>query len=186
METPLPKEQLLLKLLKMTTSSNDGEALAAIRKANQLMASVRWDWDKLFEGKIKVVANPFANIPTPTARDVGGMGTAPHRPTATPASAGTAPPRSYQGQTYQPPPPPPPWRAKAFPIASTRANRYSGNCYCCGDHVGIAYGFIFQPHDYIQGATHNYKTVCAPCNQSLLPRVGHRAARAKPPLSDLL
>jgi hypothetical protein len=35
----LPKHELLLKLLKMTTSSNDAEALVAMRKANQLRKS---------------------------------------------------------------------------------------------------------------------------------------------------
>lgn len=66
-EEALPKEQLLLKMLKMTTSDNDGQALVAIRKANQLLDAAGWSWDKLIAGKIKVVANPFSNLATPNA-----------------------------------------------------------------------------------------------------------------------
>ena len=63
--TDLPKHELLLKLLKMTTSSNDAEALVALRKANQLLASAGWDWDRLLAGKITVVGDPFGNLQRP-------------------------------------------------------------------------------------------------------------------------
>jgi len=64
-ESKVPKQDLLTKLLKMTSSSNDGEALTAIRKANDLLKSAGWDWDKLMAGKIKVAADPFANLQQP-------------------------------------------------------------------------------------------------------------------------
>jgi len=55
MSEDLPKQELLIKLLKMSTSPNDGEALIAVRKANELLKSAGWDWEKLVNGKIKVV-----------------------------------------------------------------------------------------------------------------------------------
>lgn len=64
----LPKHELLLKLLKMTASSNDAEALVAMRKANQLLATAGWDWDRLLAGKITVVGDPFGNLHRPQAQ----------------------------------------------------------------------------------------------------------------------
>jgi len=63
----LPKEELLLKLLRLTTSMQDGEALAAIRKANDLLRNSKWDWDMLIRAKIKVVnlEDPFKTIAHP-------------------------------------------------------------------------------------------------------------------------
>lgn len=63
---PLPKEELLRKILNMTTSDNDGQALVAIRKANKLLFDAGWSWDKLLAGKIKIVESPFKNIPNPS------------------------------------------------------------------------------------------------------------------------
>ena len=64
----LPKHELLLKLLKMTASDNDAEALTAMRKANALLASADWTWDKLLAGKITVVGDPFGNLQRPIPR----------------------------------------------------------------------------------------------------------------------
>jgi len=36
--------EMLTKLLMMTTSSHDGEALVAIRKANEMLARDRLNW----------------------------------------------------------------------------------------------------------------------------------------------
>lgn len=44
-----PKLPMLTKLLKMTTSSNDGEALVAIRKANAYIKQHKLTWDELLE-----------------------------------------------------------------------------------------------------------------------------------------
>lgn len=87
----LPKQELLVKLLGMTTSSNDGEALVAMRKANALLASAGWDWAKLIAGKIRVVADPFATAATPpTGNGYGSSQSAPARPAAAqPAPAPT-------------------------------------------------------------------------------------------------
>lgn len=41
--------QMLVKLLMMTTSSSDGEALTAIRKANAMLASANVNWEEFLE-----------------------------------------------------------------------------------------------------------------------------------------
>lgn len=69
MTQEVPKHELLLKLLKMTSSDNDAEALVAIRKATALLHSAGWDWDRLLAGKITVVGDPFGNLQRPTARE---------------------------------------------------------------------------------------------------------------------
>ncbi len=86
MSQEVPKHELLLKLLKMTASNNDAEALVAIRKANALLASAAWDWDKLLSGKITVVGDPFGNLQRPEAK-------APVAPSAYAQPPRHAPPR---------------------------------------------------------------------------------------------
>ena len=41
--------QKLVKLLMLTTSSFDGEALAAIRKANQMLCDAKTSWQQYFQ-----------------------------------------------------------------------------------------------------------------------------------------
>ena len=147
----MPKEELLRKLLKMTTSDNDNTALVAIRKANQLMTASGWDWDKLLNGKIKVVANPFASVAVPTSEKRGGTPTAPY---ARPA--------------------PQPKRT----IGGGKANQYEGYCWCCGYHVAPMAGYIFKPRDYNNAATDRWQVVCDPCNTN--PHYTVPATRAKP------
>lgn len=62
----LPNLGILIKLLKMTTSSNDGEALNAIRMANHALSKFGGDWERLLRGKVTVIgADPFDKIPDP-------------------------------------------------------------------------------------------------------------------------
>lgn len=169
----LPKHELLLKMLKMTTSDNDGQALVAIRKANALMESAGWDWDRLFAGKITVVADPFASISTPKARQGDGpsyrSGEAPPRP---------APPRPTRpgdyGTAFRPPPPPqaphtgfmantPP--PPTLPLSTTK-NMYPGFCYVCGNHTPSQDGFAFQPHQHNHRAPTKWAVLCKTHNKS--------------------
>lgn len=53
----------LIKLLKMTTSSNDAEALVAARMANEQLQKLGWDWEKLLTQRVTVVADPFNDAP---------------------------------------------------------------------------------------------------------------------------
>lgn len=120
-----PKLPLLIKLMGMTTASNDGEALIAIRKANDLLRSADWTWERLLSGKVTVVEDPFAKIDTPNTRSDSGRGapSTPKKPmdwgqpqtsSPPPSGFGTAAP----GHTPRP--------QKPQPIAS---------CHWCGDPV---------------------------------------------------
>lgn len=81
------KLELLIKMMGMTGSDNENQALVAIRKANSILAAEGWDWDRLLRGKVKLIADPFASRPAAPA------------PQAKPATMQRAP---------SPPPPPPP------------------------------------------------------------------------------
>lgn len=212
-ETKLPKQDLLLKILNMTTAENDGQALVAVRKANALLAEAGWSWEKLLLGKITVVADPFSSIKAPpksTPNDTWG------RP--------QTPPKPQPARPAPPPPPPPsrnvpprptatagafsgrmggqtarddldPWSpsyrsgpqtaAAAPPKSSasfgTKKNIYAQFCYCCGDHVPVQAGFIFNPSDHNQQAADKWVAICAPCNRSK-PRVQSSPAKRRQPL----
>lgn len=40
---------LFIKLMMMTTSTNDGEALAALRKANQILKELKLSWHEVLQ-----------------------------------------------------------------------------------------------------------------------------------------
>lgn len=134
----LPNLSLLIKLLKMTTSSNDAEALLAIRNANKQLVKFGGDWESLLRSHVTIIgADPFANIAPPPVSDYARPTPRPARPFRTqrptpqpaPQPAAAPPPRPTT------PPPPPPWTTP-----SPRPNRYSGHCYMCGYNVQISDG----------------------------------------------
>lgn len=84
-----PNLPLLIKLMGMTQSKNDGEALAAVRKANEQLKKFGGSWESLLLGKVVMVGDPFASIDKPPT---------PHR----------APPPPVPPPLSRPPPPPPP------------------------------------------------------------------------------
>src|SRR5215475_9668047 len=56
--------QMLIKLLRMTESSHDGEALNSIRMANALLNKHNANWDEVLRGKVPMVDHdPFAKAP---------------------------------------------------------------------------------------------------------------------------
>lgn len=69
--------ELLLKLMRMTTSDSDGEALVAIRKANAMLAAEKKDWSDVLGGSNKsppIPSNwrtPPSKRPAPTYRASG-------------------------------------------------------------------------------------------------------------------
>ena len=85
--------QRLIKLLGMTTSPNDGEALVAIRKANAELDRLGKTWAEFIMSKITVVADPFGSVP-----DLGFASSrtttayAPPRPQPQPRPRPTTPP----------------------------------------------------------------------------------------------
>lgn len=180
-EAELPKQDMLLKLLKMTTSDNDGEALVAIRKANGLLKTAGWDWDKLIAGKIKVVADPFAGV---NAQFKNVNKTPPPAAAAPPNYAAGAAPRAQQAYTRaqakpqpqrQPPPPPQP--------LSTKPNIFPQHCYCCGIAVPAQAGWIFDPSKHNSRAKSKWQVLCTGCVKtdpnSIYPNP-HPRQQAKP------
>lgn len=53
--------EIFIKLMMMATSTNDGEALTALRKANAKLAAINRNWEELLRGK--VAAADFPDIP---------------------------------------------------------------------------------------------------------------------------
>lgn len=187
----LPKEELLRKMLNMTTSDNDGQALVAIRKANALLSAAGWSWDKLLAGKIKIVESPFKNVPNP-----GKPTPVYSQPQAKPAPMPVRSPRpthsagagrmwqysnfsdswesvldpSYAAQRQRE-------EAQAAAAAAqqrrglrlNRTNMYANHCYCCGDYVKNQDGFIMKPKDFNPSAPDKWAIVCTPCNNSCSP-----------------
>lgn len=151
MTDQLPKQELLIKLLRMTESDNDGEALTALRKANAFMRSAGWDWEKLVNAKIKIIEDPFKNLGVPPG---GG------RPMSAPGF-------KQAPQTPPPPPPPPPpqpaVKKTSWPLG-IQPNRFSGWCWCCGIEVLANAGLIFKPYEYNSQAPDDWKVACVNCN----------------------
>lgn len=156
MSEELPNLSLLIKLLKMTTSSNDAEALLAIRNANKQLSKFGGDWESLLRSHVTIIgADPFQNIEAPPQstrqRPTAPRATAPtpRRPaspqwggggttysTGGGGGAGTPQPPPRPTPTPQPPPPPPP----PWTVPSPRPNRYAGHCFMCGYNVPISDG----------------------------------------------
>jgi hypothetical protein len=150
----LPKQELLIKLLRMTESHSDGEALTALRKANAFLKSAGWDWEKLINSKIKIIEDPFKNLGVPQ----GGVG---RRPQATQAAPSTPP---YAARPAPPPPQPPPVVKRAAWPLGINPNKFSGWCYCCGLEVLANAGVIFKPFQYNSAAPDDWKVACFDCN----------------------
>jgi len=181
----LQKHHLLLKLLKMTTSDNDGECLVSIRKANGLLREAGWDWDRLLAGKIRVIGDPFAGVAPPVNRGAGDR-----RPPPPPAYGRPAPAPPPQ---RTPPPPPQPAKPRAPKINSTKENIFPGPCYCCGAQVPAKAGYIFDPSKFNSRAKQKWQIACSSCNQAHYPNIGNSPApkftakgpQYSPSLSDL-
>lgn len=130
-----PKLELLKKLMGMTGSQHDGEALSALRKANALLAASGKTWADLFDAKIKVVADPFASIVAATPNRF--QATAP-TPTSTPyASTHSTPPRRPK-----PTVPPKPWQQPWV-----NPNKIGGRCCDCGHWVDPGKGLATKLYD---------------------------------------
>lgn len=209
-DTPLPKQELLLKILNMTTSDNDGTALAAIRQANAFLAKQGWDWDKLINAKIRVVENPFAKIATPGAINAGSTPRSPAQPAPSGQPAQRFPPQpsyspgvgrmwefnqniwdwlSKPDPNYRPPQPAASPRSaqprSAFKgLGLSKNNVYANNCWCCGDYVNNNAGFIMKPVDFNKAAVvpnkSGWAVCCKPCEASRTPDSWGVPARAAP------
>jgi hypothetical protein len=101
---------LLIKLLNMTTSDNDGVALVATRKANAQLSKLGWTWDKLLSGKVTIIEDPFKGVDTPRARAA-----APPPPPPRPKPTPPPPPRPAPRPINPAPPPRQHYAPKAPP-----------------------------------------------------------------------
>jgi hypothetical protein len=59
---------------------HDPEALTALRMATAQLKKWGWTWESILKGKIKIMPDPFASIPMPTAQTGGSMHHAPAPP----------------------------------------------------------------------------------------------------------
>lgn len=145
--------ELLIKLMKMT-QAEDNIALVAIKKANGQLLKMGTDWEALLRGKVKIIADPFANINIPAShmnpnnnQDYTPKPRPPIRPEAPPK------PQPYQAPpAYQPPPPRKPRspgqpsRPLADPgpnngtLERTIVNKHDGTCWQCHNKVLAGHG----------------------------------------------
>jgi hypothetical protein len=121
-DSPAPSLTLLIKLLKMTTSSHEAEALVAVRKANAELTKFGGDWEALLRGKVTVIGDPFADLqkpdrgrtsaPKPTPPPQPQPPPRPHTPPQQPRRAKAASPHAPSGGFTRPGPAPQPQTAK--------------------------------------------------------------------------
>lgn len=114
--------ELLIKLLKLTTSSNDSEALLACRKANEQLAKFGGDWEALLHSKVTVIADPFS-APPPTMEQVNRRPAAP--PPPAPPRPTPPPPRPQPRPQAAAQTPPHPQAAARNPYTFTAKKHYA-------------------------------------------------------------
>lgn len=204
----LPKQDLLLKILNMTTSDNDNMSLVSIRKANALLAEAGWSWEKLLAGKIVVVADPFSNLQAPPKRDEDDDGLArrprnpspparpqPHQPKSSffgqnvPPRATPQRPQPTPAAKPSPSPPPNPFNPLNQPYTPqsgrrlsgiNKPNKYPGYCYCCGDPVDVNKGHVFNASEWCSTAADKWTQICNPCKSGNVNVRPSPAPRNKP------
>jgi hypothetical protein len=141
--SPQGKElSMLVKLLKMTTSPQDHEALVAMRKANEQLLKLGGDWEKLLFGKVTIIADPFTNLSSPPkAKPPKGEAPPPPRPSRPFADPPPFTPRSAPPRT-------PTWVHRVPPTltATQMRTRIMINnaqpevCQQCCKHISIGAG----------------------------------------------
>lgn len=142
------KLDTFIKVLLMTTSDTDGESLAAIRRANSMLKNANTNWEALLRGKVTVVADPFASIPTPKTDDREG-------------SYSRAPKVPAKPQPYPSSRPVPPHYQRASTPQTARQNNtnpFAANCFHCDIHTQIGYGAVRNIPSY------GNKVFCEDCN----------------------
>jgi len=156
-----PNLGLLIKLLKMTTSSNDAEALSAIRKANEQLIKFGNDWEPLLRGKVTVIGDPFLNAAINPS--VG-------KRTPPPPAAPSSPYQQPRSRPAPPPPPPPP------PPPKSTSNKFGGYCHHCNNYVPEHDGIVTL-------VSSKWILSCTSCSSN--PSAKRSAKRAATPLDNL-
>jgi outer membrane biosynthesis protein TonB len=177
--------ELLIKLLKLTTSSNDAEALLAMRKANAIASEAEFDgWERILRGHVKVIADPFVHIkaappppppPSPPKRPYQGA----PPPRSQPYSPNPQPHPTAKPQPQPQWSPPPQPRTDPFPAA--RQNGYSGICIVCTSPVLAKAGYI-EP---MATKNNSWKVFCLSCyTKKMKPQPAAKAAQKMSPHSS--
>jgi hypothetical protein len=147
----------------MTTSSNDGEALSAMRKANAQLTKFNLTWPEFVKARITVAADPFALQPTQSAN--GSKAPPPASPSMQSQYAASqqstrapkpTPPRPAPKPTYAPPPPPPP--AEYTYAAGAKPNKFSTICANCSRKLAPGDGVLWR----VKNISQRWDTRCAP------------------------
>lgn len=112
---PLTDLDRLIKLMLMTTSPNDGEALVAMRKANSWLRSANADWEMILRGKVTLVTDPFAGLDAPPQRVPAYAPRPSAPPPPRPAPPPQAPPRPQPAPSWTQPAYAPSYRAAPRP-----------------------------------------------------------------------
>jgi len=151
-----PKLERLIKLLKLTTSTNDAEALLASRKANEALVPLGGDWEALLHGKVTVIADPFDNLDMPPEN---GRRAPPPHPGSRPAPA----PQNWTPYQKQRPPRPSTTTPQPPPSPSgkTLRNRFGGICSKCPNFVDVGKGFAVKAPN-----SKNWSLECVSCHNS--------------------
>lgn len=74
---PLDRERLI-KIMGLTTSSSDGEALSALRKANEIIAGEKLTWAEVLAQQGSVINISLARTPPQSAYKGGDEWAPPH------------------------------------------------------------------------------------------------------------
>lgn len=130
----LNKLDLFIKLMRMT-DAEDTVTLVAIRKANQLLKTEGWDWDKLLRSKIRIISNPFAgngHAPAPMQTAQPARRAAPQpAPAARQAPAATNP---WPAGSKPTPRPYTPRQPTAAPPGPLHFRKSSKDKWCIASH----------------------------------------------------
>lgn len=186
---------LLIKLLMMTTSPNDSEALLAIRKANAQLERFHTSWEQFVKQRITVAADPFAQ-PLSQSQPQEAPPAARPAPTAAPRpspSTFQAPPSSRGGRkpTPQPQPTvysqpsPQPQSEYDYPTGAPRPNIHPGYCYDCQRKLEKDDGILWRKSN----KTGKWHLRCAPgfgCQVASYQQRGRRPKTSAEVIDDLL
>jgi hypothetical protein len=180
----LPNLGKLIKLLKMTTSSNDNEALMFVRKANEELKKFGGDWETLLRGKVTVIGDPFDGVSAPpvdmqkSARASKSSAYHPQHnppPPPQPFPPRTSPRGRPQPSTGSYTPSTPPQAAKpAAPVnpnpfnasrssSPPRKNLYASKCRSCGTRVDVNQGILID-------TAIGWKVECLACTTGTTPQ----------------
>ena len=159
--------ELLIKLMKMT-DAEDNIALIAIRKANGHLSKLGADWESLLRGKVRVIADPFANINIP-ASAMNPNRNQEYCPSAVPLRPKSKPqhmPPNRPGpnrSTVRPKPGAPPFTTDV--CEKTIVNKHDGTCTMCKNRVLAGDGIAklwSRPDSTTYWTSMHYANKCPP------------------------